>query len=347
MKLLKTIVIFAALFSQFTMNAQSQPVKNYESAWKRVEDFVKKNLPRSASAEVKKIYELAKKENQDAQVIKSLVYLSFLQSENREDNQAASISEFEKELALSKEPVRSILKSLLAEMYWNYYQQNRWGLYNRTKTTSFKKEDMATWGADDFHQKVGALYLSSLQAEVTLQKTRLEPFDAIIVKGNMRHLRPTLFDLLAHRALQYFENDERDISKPAYAFEIDQASAFDPAADFVHRIFPNRDSSSLQYQALLVYQKLISFHLNDPRPDALIDADLKRLEFVRQKSVHPDKDQLYYNSINHVAHQYNELPAAAQAWYLVAEYYNRQADEYKPYEDTTHRYKRLKAKEIC
>ena len=347
MKLLKTIVIFAALFSLFTMNADSQPVKTYDAAWKRVEDFVKKNLPKSASAEAKKIYELAKKEKQDAQVIKSLVYLSFLQTENREDNQVASIAEFEKEIALGKEPVRSVLNSLLAEMYWNYYQQNRWELYNRTKTTSFKKDDIATWGADDFHQKVGALYLSSLQPEKTLQETRLEPFDAIIVKGNTRHLRPTLFDLLAYRALSYFENDERDISKPAYAFEIDQASAFDPAADFIHRKFPNSDSSSLQYQALLIYQKLISFHLNDPRPDALIDADLKRLEFVRWKSVHPDKDQLYYNSINHVAHQYNELPAAAQAWYLVAEYYNRQADEYKPYEDTTHRYTRLKAKEIC
>src|SRR5690606_16207259 len=125
-------IIFAALFSLFTMNADSQPVKTYDAAWKRVEDFVKKNLPKSASAEVKKIYELAKKEKQDAQVIKSLVYLSFLQSENREDNQVTSIAEFEKEIASSKEPVRSILNSLLAEMYWNYYQQNRWELYNRT-----------------------------------------------------------------------------------------------------------------------------------------------------------------------------------------------------------------------
>ena len=57
--------------------------------------------------------------------------------------------------------------------------------------------------------------------------------------------RPTLFDLLAHRALNYFENDERDINKPAYAFELDQASAFDPAADFIQRKFPTKDSCSL------------------------------------------------------------------------------------------------------
>jgi len=348
MKLLKTFFLFATLFSLLTMNAYSQgPIKNYETAWKKVEDFVKKNLPQSALTELKKIYQLAKKEKQDAQIIKSLVYMAGLQSENREDNEVFSITEIEKEIEISKEPVIAILNSVLAEMYWNYYQQKRWDLYNRTQTANFKKDDIATWTAADFHKKIGELYLASLQPEKLLQQTKLEPFDAIIIKGNTRHLRPTLFDLLAHRALNYFENDERDIAKPAYAFEIDQASAFDPATDFIHRKFATKDSLSLAYQALLIYQKLIAFHLKDAKHDALIDADILRIEFVKNKSVHPDKDQLYFNAINHIAHQYENIPAAAQAWYLIAAYYNQQADEYKPYGDTTHRYARTKAKEIC
>ena len=121
--------------------------------------------------------------------------------------------------------------------------------------------------------------------------------------------------------MSYFENDERDIKKPAYAFEIDQASAFDPAADFIHRKFPTKDSLSLQHKALLIYQKLIAFHLNDAKPDALIDADIQRIQFVKDKSVHPDKDKLYFNAINHIANQYENTPAAAQAWYLMAAYY--------------------------
>ena len=51
--------------------------------------------------------------------------------------------------------------------------------------------------------------------------------------------------------------------------------------------------------------------------------------------------------INHIAHQYENTPAAAQAWYLLASYYEEQAATYKPNGDTTHRYARLKAKEIC
>jgi len=348
MKLLKTFFLFATLFSLLTTNANSQDsIKKYETAWKKVEDYVKKSLPKSALTEVKKIYLLAKKEKQDAQVIKSLVYMTGLQRENREDNEVFSIAEIEKEIDISKEPVTAILNSLLAEMYWNYYQQKRWDLYNRTQTVNFKKDDINTWTAADFHKKIGELYLTSLQPQKLLQQTKLEPFDAIIIKGNTRHLRPTLFDLLAHRALNYFENDERDIAKPAYAFEIDQASAFDPAADFIHHKFTTKDSLSLSYQALLIYQKLIAFHLKDAKHDALIDADIQRIGFVKNKSAHPDKDQLYFNTINHIAHQYENIPAAAQAWYLVAAWYNQHADEYKPYGDTTHRYSRLKAKEIC
>ena len=180
--------------------------------------------------------------------------------------------------------------------------------------------------------------------EKLLQQTKLEPFDAIIIKGNVRHLRPTLFDLLAHRALTYFENDERDITKPAYAFEIDQASAFDPAADFIHRKFTTKDSLSLRIPCIIDLSKTDCISFKRYKPDALIDADIHRIEFVRNKSVHPDKDQLYFNAINHIAHQYENIPAAAQAWYLVAAYYENKADKYKPYGDTTHRFDQNKSK---
>ncbi|MBK6825561.1 MAG: hypothetical protein IPG86_01090 [Chitinophagaceae bacterium] len=337
--------------SLITMSASSQqPIKNYTAEWKKAESFKEKGLPKSALEEVKKIYALAKKDKQDAQLIKSLVYMATLQNENREDNATTSMTEIEKEIVegqKGKETANAILKSLLAEMYWNYFQNNRWKIYDRTQTAKYTKTDPATWDVNDFHKRISELYLQSIQPEGLLQQTKLTAYEAIITKGNVRQLRPPLFDLLAHRALQYFQNDERDISKPAYAFEISQASAFDPAADFVKRKFPTKDSSSLQHKALLIYQQLISLHLRDAKPDALLDADLLRLEYVKNKSTHPDEDKLYFNAINHIANQYGNTPAAAQAWYLMAAYYNEKAGEYRPYGDSTHRFDKLKAKEIC
>lgn len=348
MKRFSLFTVFAALFCITTMNANSQdPIKNYDSAWKKVEGFVKNNLPASALTEVKKIYAQAKKDKQEAQMIKALIYIPSLQEENREDNAVLSIAELEKEITTATGVTKALLHSLAANSYQQYFQQNRWQIYNRTETKDFKKDDIKTWSVQDLFEKASAHYLSSIENKSLLQKTRLAPYDAIIAKGNVRHLRPTLYDLLVFQALEYFQNSERDLNRPSYAFEIDQAAAFDPAADFIHRKFITKDSNSLHYRALLLYQELLAFHLEDKEPDALIDADIKRYEFVRSYSVHPDKEQQYFYGINHIAHQYGELSAATQAWYLVAEFYSRQADQYSPYGDTTNRYKKVQAKQIA
>jgi hypothetical protein len=345
LKTLSSLAVFICIL--ITSSYSQTPVKNYEKEWKKVEAFAKKNLPKSAFTEVKKIYDLAKKENQDAQVIKALIYMTGLQSDNRENNEMLSIREIESEITTSKQPVTSILKNILAELYWNYFQIHRYQLYNRTKTYNYQKYDIASWDAEDFHKKISELYLQSIQNEKLLQQTKLEPFDAIIVKGNTRALRPTLYDLLAHRALEYFRIDERDIKRPAYAFEIDKDFAFKLAADFITSKFITNDSLSLKHKALLIYQKLLAFHLHDTKPDALIDADIDRIQFVNNNSVHPDKEQLYVIAILNIARQYENHPVAAQAWFLLAAYFNTRANEYKPNGDTTERYTRLKAKEIC
>jgi hypothetical protein len=353
MQPLRSFSIFLIFIFFISLQTKAQPiVKNYEKEWKQVDAFVKKELPKSALEQVKKIYQLAKKDGstgspQDAQIIKALVYMTGLQQGITENSEVKSIADIEKEISTATEPAKSILNSLLAEMFWNYYQQHRWQLYNRTNTNGFKKDDIATWTTDDLHKKISELYLQSIKNTILLQQPRLNGYDGIIVKGNVRHLRPTLFDLLAHRALNYFKNDERDITRPAYAFEINDAAAFDPATDFIHHKFITKDSLSLDHKALLLYQQLIAFHLNDAKPDALIDADIERIEFVNEKGVQQNKKELYLAALNHLAHQYENIPAASQAWYLIAQQYNEDASTYQPYGDTTHRYDRIKSKEIC
>ena len=115
-----TIITFLTIFT--AGNAQS--IRNYPSQWKKVEDYLNKKQPRSALVEVKKIYALAKKEKQEAQLIKSLVYMTGLQDETREDNEELAIKEMEKEIAGSSEPVTSILNSITAGLYYNYFQQS-------------------------------------------------------------------------------------------------------------------------------------------------------------------------------------------------------------------------------
>lgn len=310
----------------------------------KVDNLRQKNLPKSALTEVRKIYVKAKAEKQDAQLIKALVYLTGLQEQTRESNQIASIREVEKELAGQKEPAQSILQSMLAGLYWNYLQNHRWQLYNRTNTVNFNKEDIATWTVEDLHKRISALFLSSLKQEKLLQQTRLADWEAIIFKGNVRHLRPTLYDLLAHRALDYFRSGESDLKKPAFAFEINQPQAFAPAAAFAAFRFRTNDSLSLQHKALVIYQELIRFHLNNAKPDALIDVDIQRLTFVYDNATAENKDELYEAALKQMLQQYGSQKAVNQTAYLLAAYYVRLGEQYTPFGDTVHRLKKCRQK---
>ncbi|MCC6289309.1 MAG: alpha-2-macroglobulin [Chitinophagaceae bacterium] len=308
-------LLFVTVKSQTRMNT-------YDTAWKKIDDLVnKKGLTKSALEEVNKIYAKAKKENNNPQLIKALVYQLNLGGITNDNAETAQIQKIEKEIATAEQPVKQILQSIAAEMYWHYFQDNRWKFYNRTNTTNFNKEDIATWTLDDLHKKISELYLASLQNEQLLQKTSLTDYEAVIIKGNTRKLRPTLYDLLAHRALDYFENDERDITKPAYAFTINDDNAFATIADFIHHKFITKDTAALQYKALLIYQQLLAFHLNDETADALIDAEARRLAFVHEHGVMPDKNALYEKALKQLSERYGKTPAISQIWAALARYY--------------------------
>ncbi|KAA9041544.1 alpha-2-macroglobulin [Ginsengibacter hankyongi] len=330
---------FSALYAQ-------QPSGNYASQWKKIDDLVGKGLTKSALAEVNKIYSLSKKASNEPQVIKALLYKITLQQNIEEDATVKSIDTFELEIASSKEPARSILESITAEMYWNFFQQQRWKIYNRTKTQGFKKDDILTWTANDFHEKIAKLYQASIKEEKLLQQTTLEPFDAIIIKGNARYSRPTLYDLLAHRALDYFKSDENNITRPAYAFEIKDEKAFAPASEFVMHKFENKDSASLHFKALLIFQHLLSFHASDSKPDALIDADIERINFVKQYGIMNNKDELYIVALQNISNTFSNNAASAQAGYLIAQQIFEKANANQKNTDTS-RYTVKKAKQIA
>jgi hypothetical protein len=338
------------LLNNFSSSLQAQmPMKTYSTEWKNIDSLVmKQGLTKTALTAANNIYNSAIKEGNETQVLKALIYQVLLEEPITENGQLTGIQKLEKNLTVVKEPARSVLNNIIAEKYWRYFQENRWKFYNRTATsTDFKKEDPATWAAEDFHSAISKYYLASLKSEKQLQSTPLTTFEAIIIKGNIRKLRPTLYDLLAHRALNYFKNDERTITKPAYSFEIDNDSAFAPAETFISTSFSTADTLSPYYQAIKLYQNLLRFHINDKSKDALLDVDIDRLEFIKEHAVMGNKLALYQGALAQITNKYGDLPAASQAWYLQASIHADNARTYHPLVNETYRFEWIKAKEIC
>jgi len=342
---IKKLLLVIFLLTGTSAALMSQTKNDYATNWKKVEAFEKKGLTKSALQEVLVIYNLAVKDGNDAQQIKSCMYQVKYRNMVEEDSHENNIFFVDTLIAKAKSPARNILQSMQADMFWQYLQNNRWKFYDRTKLAEEKSKDITTWSIDKLYATISALYKASLQNDAVLKSTKLEGLDAIIVKGeNTRQLRPTLYDFLTHRALEFFMNDEDGVTKPAYQFKIDNPAAFAKTEDFCNASFLTKDTASLQHKALLLFQDLLKFHLADANPDALIDADLIRLNFVNQYALIDNKEKLFEDALLAVEQKYPNNPAIAQAMYLRGNIYYSRGQGFKPLTKTENQYETKRAK---
>ena len=326
----------------------AQPDTSYKREWLEIDSLFRiKALPQSAVLKVNLLYKRAEKENKQAQVIKALLYKRILELQFK----AQSINEEVKDLQLQitnakKAEVHAILSAILADKYFTYFQNNRWRLYNRSNTIGFKKEDVETWSADDFHQAITLAYQNSLKNKEALKKISINKFEAILNLHSTNFYRPTLYDLLAHQALAYYKSDETYITQPANHFIIKQPEALAGIVLFSEFNFASADTVSNKWSVLLLYQDLLKFHQQQKDTAALIDVNLDRIQYVNFHGTFANKDSLYREALLQTAQAFTTNRFAADAWYLLAKYYSEKAQAYKPTGDTSKRYYYLKALEI-
>nr|MCU0391536.1 MG2 domain-containing protein [Thermoflexibacter sp.] len=333
--------------------------KNYKSDWKKVDSLENKGLTESAAKVVDEIYAKAKKDNNSEQIVKAIVYQAKYISYTQEDAEVKILNKLDSEATIAAFPVKPILHSILATQYWQYYEQNRWRFYNRTETVAFEKKDIATWSLEDIVKETSKQYELSLQDAQNLKNTKIENFHEILGanvdstvasfgRDKNRNLRPTLYDLLAHRAVDFFSNTEPEITRPIYKFELDKAEYFANAKDFAQLKIESKDTSAMKLQAIVLLQDLIKFHQNDTNKDALADADLKRIGFVYAHSVHANKESLYLKALQDFQNIYESSPIAADAAYLIADLYRTQGETYNfSKNNETHRWKLKEALELA
>ena len=248
----------------YSQQEKDKKMPDFKTEWQQVEEFDRKGLPKSALEVVNQIYEKAKKGNNSGQMVKALLERLRFKSSYEEDAVINAIQEMENELAESSFPVKPVLASALAEMYWTFYQRNRYKILSRTAISGETPEDIRVWDAEKFVEKSIKLYRASLAEANELKDVSPDVFDPILLKApGSREFRPTLYDLLAHRAADFFMNDETYLTKPAYQFHIRGDAPFLPVAQFAKTTFETADSLSFKYYAPLILKELATFHIDD------------------------------------------------------------------------------------
>jgi len=346
------LVVFVTLMALATCAQTKKSTMmpyDYEKAWKEVMDYENKGLPESALKAVNIIYEEAKKENNAAQLVKAVIHQLKFTDYKEENAFVKNLNKLRSEAQTASFPVKPILHSMLGEMYWQYYQNNRYRFNNRSEAQAIQEDDIETWSLEKIVDETLKQYKLSLSESEKSKAVSIDLYEPILNEGNTigRKLRPTLYDFLAHRAIEFSGNEEASITRPSYAFTLDKPEYFSKAEDFIRLKFETKDSTSLKLFALTTLRDLIEFHLRDSDPEALVDVDIERLLFVNRNYVGQDKDQLYLKHIDRLEKRFIAHPSSTRATFLKAQFYVGQAALYKPLQSDAHKWDYKRAYEIC
>ena len=296
---ISALFLFTFLFA-FSVSAQH---KYTLADFYRVDSLANQAKPKDALTLIEKINQAAQKENNAPLLIKSVIYRMMFQSYLEENAFDKILVNLRTDISNAKQPEKSILQSLLAEMYWNYLQQNRWQIGSRTQVQGDIGNDIKTWSIKKLNEETIKYYLLSLKEAKILQQTKVDVLDAVLAGDkNNRNYRPTLYDLLAHRAIDVFSNTQINLTQyDDDAIDMNDAAWFGNRQDFLAMKLTD-DSTLFKPQALLLFKNLIRFHQSSNNFSALADVDLKRLKFI-QRNFSGDNQELYNNALSNLAEQ--------------------------------------------
>ncbi|MEI8372538.1 MAG: alpha-2-macroglobulin family protein [Planctomycetota bacterium] len=306
----------ATLFlSAVLMAPQIAPADKWDAQWKKVDEAVQQGLPKTAIEQLQPILAGAMAEKNYPVAIKAIGRKIALEGTIQGNKPEEKIIRLDAEITKAPVEMQPMLEVVQADWYWQYFQHNRWRFMQRSATAAAPGKDFTTWDLPRLFAEIDKHFQKALAAEEQLKKIPVQAFDDLLSKGTMPDsYRPTLYDFVAHQALEFYNSGEQAATKAEDAFELlADSPIFRPVGEFVAWKIGGSDSDSTTLKAIRLYQQLLRFHENDEDKSALLDADLERLTFGNNKAVGEEKATLYKASLQRFVKQWGDHPISAIA----------------------------------
>ena len=318
--------ILTAFFLLLTLNGIAQ-----QTAQDSLTDYYQK-YPQQALKDAGSMYQKAVKEHNSPLLIKALILKSAFSIRINSDDYTKILPELEKYIQEEKDPVaKSILHSYIAQLYYQYFNNNSDKISQRKELQTENPEDIAEWTTNMFREKYFGHIKASLADSIALQQTPVSAYQAIFIPGkDSKTLRPTLYDFLCQRAIamitgSYGLNLYKNLDFPA--------AILGGLPDFLNVSVPDLPFNE-QSNVLRILQKLLKFRSEAGNIQALVLVDLQRLKYVMTFCKVDNKDSLYMATLHKMYQSYAKNPVvveviAAEARLLMQDVYSRGKSEWQ------------------
>ena len=304
----------------FFLIGQALP-KSLMDQWEDVESEIKKGLPKTAIEKIDPLIKQALKDGSHAVAIRAICQKINLEGAIQGNKAEEKIARLEEEITKAPEALKPMMRAVLSNWYWQYFQQNRWRFAQRTRTAEAPGEDITTWDLPRILSEIDKQFQKTLSYHEVLKKQAIGDYDFLLNKGNVpESYRPTLYDFVVHNALLFYSAGEQAGSKAQDSFVLSADSpVFASAKDFMAWEIDSEDDESPKIRAIKLYQDLLNFHKNGENKDAFIEADLLRLRYGYNKSFGEEKNARYKAALKRFTQKWAEHEMSARAMYRHAD----------------------------
>lgn len=299
---------------------------DYNSKWKDIETQEENGMLKSVLPAVNSIYAQAKKDKNSQQIIRALLYQSKIAIATSDDDniELQIVESFQKEILEAKGMDKSVLQSMLAELYFNYYRQHQWKINQRTETAESTGNDFRFWTENIFQQKSAELFLQSIENQKELQNEPIGNWDYLLTKAEeTRSLRPTLYDFVAHRAIQFFLEQEFHLIIVEDA-EIGVEYLDEPSLEDENEL-KNKSTQSLK-NGIKLLKDLSAFHLQEYNQDAYL---YNQFELLKAETNDTNSDE-YLNELTALSKKYPTAEYNAYILFEIANFHLTKAANEEP-----------------
>jgi len=333
----KSLFIFLLISVSFNIQAST------EKYWEKVSRALQKGLPKTAIEHLEKILDITDKQDKHIEWIKALTQKIALEANIQGNKPEEKIKELELELKKASPKKKILLETILANWYWHYYNQNRWRFSRRTATEDMVEDDFTTWDLKKIFSEIDSLYQDVLKERELLTSISIYDFVGFLVPGTTPiEYRPTLYDFIAHEALDFYTSTEQAGVRAEDVFEINaNSNAFAKMKVFLNYSPSTTDTKSAKYKAIHIYQSLLKYHSEEDNIEALVDIDLHRLRYIWNSSYGEEKDSLYMQRLSEIIEEYKEYSLSSLAAFRLAKIWGEKEDLVKAHELAKEGYKRF------
>ena len=271
------------------------------AAWKRVQQAFDEGKPKTAAEALGGIEQAALQDKAWAEVARAIASRILAETGDRPPDDPERLIQLAAAVEKAPPETRGVLEAIRANWTWGYFQMNRWRFQQRTQGGADPKDlaKIAEWDLSGIVKEIRTRFTAAVGApgspeRTALQKLPVAEWSAIMKPGAMPDAyRPTVWDVIAHDALEFAASGERGLVTPEDAFELDADSPALGSLDEFRAWMPEAaagfsDKGSPFVEAAALFRALLEFHRTDADRSALFSTDLDRILWASSSAVGPE-----------------------------------------------------------